>query len=80
MHLVDHGFIRAVYNNFHDLGGGMYRLSQPSPAQIRAYQKRFGIVYVDFPTGRRIPKASSAFYAEIARANAVPPLPPTWPV
>ncbi len=43
MHLVDHGFIRAVYNNFHDLGGGMYRLSQPSPAQIRAYQQRYGI-------------------------------------
>lgn len=43
MHLVDHGFVRAVYNNFHDLGGGMYRLSQPSPAQIRAYHQRLGI-------------------------------------
>ena len=38
MHLVDHGAIRAVYNNFYDLGGGMYRSSQPSPAQIRKYQ------------------------------------------
>ena len=44
------------------------------------YQKRFGIVYIDFATGRRIPKASSAFYAAVARANAVPPLPATWPV
>jgi beta-glucosidase len=44
------------------------------------YQKRFGIVYVDFPTGRRTPKASAAFYASVARANAVPPLPATWPV
>lgn len=44
------------------------------------YQKRFGIVYVDFPTGRRIPKASSAFYASVAGANAVPPLPAAWPV
>ena len=43
MHLVDPGFVRAVYNNFHDLGGGMYRLSQPSPSQIRAYKERFGI-------------------------------------
>jgi protein tyrosine/serine phosphatase len=43
MHLVDHGFVRAVYNNFHDLGGGMYRLSQPSPAQIRAYRDKLGI-------------------------------------
>jgi beta-glucosidase len=44
------------------------------------YQKRFGIVYVDFATGRRVPKASSAFYASVARANAVPPLPAVWPV
>jgi beta-glucosidase len=43
------------------------------------YQKRFGIVYVDFATQRRIPKASSAFYAGIARENAVPPLPDSWP-
>jgi beta-glucosidase len=43
------------------------------------YQKRFGIVYVDFPTGRRTPKASAAFYARVARENAVPPLPATWP-
>jgi beta-glucosidase len=39
------------------------------------YQKRFGIIFVDFGTQRRIPKASSAFYAQVARANAVPPLP-----
>jgi beta-glucosidase len=43
------------------------------------YQKRFGIVYVDFPTGRRTPKASAAFYAGVARQNAVPPLPAAWP-
>jgi beta-glucosidase len=43
------------------------------------YQKRFGIVYVDFATQRRIPKASSAFYASIARTNTVPPVPATWP-
>ncbi len=39
------------------------------------YQKRFGIIYVDFPTQHRIPKASAAFYAQIARNNAIPPLP-----
>jgi beta-glucosidase len=43
------------------------------------YQKRFGIVFVDFGTQRRIPKASAAFYADLARANAVPPLPAAWP-
>ncbi len=31
------------------------------------YAKRFGIVYVDFPTQRRIVKSSGRFYAEVAR-------------
>jgi beta-glucosidase len=44
------------------------------------YQKRFGIVYVDFATQRRIPKASSAFFARVASDNAIPPLPVAWPV
>ena len=36
------------------------------------YQKRFGLVYVDFGTQRRIPKASAEFYAQVIRANALP--------
>ena len=43
------------------------------------YQKRFGIVFVDFGTQRRIPKASARFYSGVVRANAVPPLPAAWP-
>ena len=39
------------------------------------YQKRFGIVFVDFGTQRRIPKSSARFYSGIVRANAVPSLP-----
>jgi len=39
------------------------------------YQKRFGIVFVDFGTQRRIPKSSAAFYAGVARANSIPALP-----
>jgi beta-glucosidase len=39
------------------------------------YQKRFGIVFVDFGTQRRIPKASARFYSDVVRANAVPALP-----
>jgi len=39
------------------------------------YQRRFGIVFVDFGTQRRIPKTSAGFYAQAIRANAVPPLP-----
>ncbi|MGW7521654.1 GH1 family beta-glucosidase [Streptomyces sp. NPDC054796] len=36
------------------------------------YSKRFGAVYVDYPTGKRIPKASAGWYAGVARANALP--------
>jgi len=39
------------------------------------YQKRFGIIFVDFGTQRRIPKSSAHFYADVVRANAVPALP-----
>ena len=43
MHLVDHGFVRAIYNNLYDLGGGMFRSSQPSQAQIRKYHRKYGL-------------------------------------
>jgi beta-glucosidase len=43
------------------------------------YQKRFGVVFVDFGTQRRIPKSSARFYSDVVRANAVPPLPAIWP-
>ncbi|MBA2946580.1 GH1 family beta-glucosidase [Streptomyces himalayensis] len=35
------------------------------------YSKRFGAVYVDYPTGRRIPKASARWYADVARSGRV---------
>jgi beta-glucosidase len=37
------------------------------------YAKRFGLVYVDFATQQRILKRSGEFYAEVTRANALPP-------
>ena len=36
------------------------------------YSKRFGIVYVDYPTGTRIPKASARWYSEVARTGVLP--------
>ncbi|HXR13931.1 MAG TPA: GH1 family beta-glucosidase [Solirubrobacteraceae bacterium] len=33
------------------------------------YQKRFGLVFVDFATQRRIPKRSAEVYGEVARRN-----------
>ncbi|WP_084704558.1 glycoside hydrolase family 1 protein [Phaeacidiphilus oryzae] len=38
------------------------------------YSQRFGAVYVDYATQRRIPKASAHWYALAARQNAVPPV------
>lgn len=35
------------------------------------YRKRFGIVYVDFKTQRRMPKLSAHWYAEVVRRNRV---------
>jgi beta-glucosidase len=35
------------------------------------YSKRFGMVYVDYSTQRRIPKSSGRWYAEVIRRNGV---------
>ena len=36
------------------------------------YSKRFGIVYVDYETQRRLPKQSARWYASLAAANRIP--------
>ncbi|SFK97167.1 GH1 family beta-glucosidase [Streptomyces pini] len=41
------------------------------------YSKRFGAVYVDYATGRRVPKASALWYAQVVRDGALPPEPGT---
>jgi beta-glucosidase len=38
------------------------------------YQKRFGLVFVEYDTQRRIPKRSASFYQSVAGKNALPPL------
>lgn len=43
MLFVDHGLFRVIYNNLYALPGGLFRSSQPSPGQIRKYQRRYGI-------------------------------------
>lgn len=35
------------------------------------YSKRFGLVYVDYPTQSRIPKMSARWYAEVIRHNGL---------
>jgi beta-glucosidase len=38
------------------------------------YSKRFGIVYVDYASLARIPKASARWYADIISQNSIPDL------
>jgi len=35
------------------------------------YSRRFGMIYVDYPTQRRIPKSSARWYAEVTRRNGL---------
>jgi beta-glucosidase len=35
------------------------------------YEKRFGIVHVDYPTGTRLPKDSAYWYRDVITANGV---------
>jgi beta-glucosidase len=35
------------------------------------YEKRFGIIYVDFVTQKRMPKLSASFYEQVIHENAV---------
>jgi beta-glucosidase len=37
------------------------------------YSKRFGLTWVDYPSGRRLPKASFSWYRDVIAANALPP-------
>ncbi len=43
MLVVDHGLFREVYPNLFQLSSEAYRSSQPSPRQLRRYQRRLGI-------------------------------------
>jgi beta-glucosidase len=38
----------------------------------RGYSKRFGIIYVDYQTLERIPKASARWYADLVATRAIP--------
>ena len=36
---------------------------------VRGYSKRFGLIYVDYPTGERTLKDSAYFYKEVISTN-----------
>ena len=35
MMIVDHGFLRLLYNNFHKIDDNMYRSNMPTPQRIK---------------------------------------------
>jgi glycosyltransferase involved in cell wall biosynthesis len=43
MWFVDHGLLRALFDNRYRLPGGLYRVNQPSPLRLARYVRRYGI-------------------------------------
>nr|WP_321510116.1 sulfur transferase domain-containing protein [uncultured Hyphomonas sp.] len=39
----DHGFLRAIYQNLHQISPDMYRSNQPSPAKVMKYARELGL-------------------------------------
>ena len=62
---------RAIHDGV-NLGGYFVWSLMDNFEWARGYQRRFGLYFVDFATQRRLPKRSAAFYAEVARMNALP--------
>ena len=39
-HLMDHAFLRVLWNNFHQVSDQVYRANQPSPSHLRSYKDK----------------------------------------
>lgn len=46
---------------------GMPKL--PFIRKCEGYNERFGLIYLDYATGKRTPKDSAAWYAKVAETN-----------
>lgn len=72
-----HGHLHAAWRAIQEgvpLAGYHYWSLHDNFEWAWGYQKRFGLVFVDFDTQRRIPKRSAAFYQQVARTNRLPAL------
>jgi protein tyrosine phosphatase (PTP) superfamily phosphohydrolase (DUF442 family) len=41
--VIDHGFLRVLWRNFHQIAPGVYRSNQPSYRQLEALHRRIGL-------------------------------------
>ena len=64
--LVDHGFLRALWRNLHQIAPGVYRSNQPSDRQLLALHQRVGLKSVLNMRG----KSQNSFYLFEAEACA----------
>jgi beta-glucosidase len=65
------GAVRAAMSEGVDVRGYFVWSLLDNFEWARGYSKRFGIVYVDYPTQRRIVKDSGEWYAEAIARNQV---------
>jgi beta-glucosidase len=73
-----HGHLEAAWRAIRDgvpLAGYFHWSLLDNFEWAQGYQKRFGLVFVDFDTQRRIAKRSATYYGAVARANALPAAP-----
>ena len=67
-----HRYLRSLWNSLArgtDLRGYFHWSLTDNFEWHSGYGERFGLVFVDFPTGKRIYKDSAKWYAETARTN-----------
>ncbi len=72
-----HGHLAAAWRAIQDgvpLAGYFYWSLHDNFEWAWGYQKRFGLVFVEYETQRRILKRSAGFYQGVAAANELPAL------
>lgn len=68
MHRYLKALEKAIDEGF-DVKGYLYWSFLDNYEWAEGYRKRFGLVYVDYPTQRRVPKDSAEWYAAVIRTN-----------
>ncbi|HET9061406.1 MAG TPA: family 1 glycosylhydrolase, partial [Acidimicrobiales bacterium] len=65
--------VKAAIDQGVDVGGYFVWSLMDNFEWAMGYSMRFGITYVDYPTGERVPKDSYRWYRDLVRANGATP-------